>query len=484
MLLSALTVYRQDTGYPYVAKITTTNDHKLISLYLITNTTPFFSWASSLNTLPSHDTYSTLSLIVSHNLPSSNETQRPSTNHPTMNYSLQWSLLFLALAPAVSSFAFSGTAPDRLQPFVASGRRSIQQPQQSRSAASTKLFMSEYSSFYDYDDTEEVPPRESDSPSSGSSINKSSFDLSRSSPSTNKSKKDDKQQSRFLQGDDLHQLRKQVLDFQQDLREASRTQDTIAVEKLERAIVQAQQVDAEFMYTVATERMQAAAAAAQHDEADKYRKQAAEAREALPQFNLEGLWVGKYGEQGFEMINVTYVGDTLTAYKVTGDRNVPKGQASFTVDLSPNSEQYSSTSQKDKILEPIELATDAAEQWGSKFLQRFSGNGHVASEGFANSQWIDGQLILVGEYFSFAWLPIGHQVFFGRPSPELTLKLLREKGMFNGSRTGGSTDDKEREHLFRCLEETELLDDEMEVSDGVFSSHNQDDYYSQDGCFE
>jgi hypothetical protein len=43
--------------------------------------------------------------------------------------------------------------------------------------------------------------------------------------------------------------------------------------------------------------MQAAAAAARFDEADKYRRQAVEAWDALPQFNLEGLWVGKYGEQ-------------------------------------------------------------------------------------------------------------------------------------------------------------------------------------------
>jgi hypothetical protein len=394
-----------------------------------------------------------------------------------MNYSFQLSLLFLALAIRVS--AFSGTYPERLRPFVTSGRRSIQQPQQSRSAASTKLFMSEaFSSFDMADDTEGVPSPSSSSSGSSSSSNKNRLGLSNN-------KKDDKKQSRFLQGDDLHQLRQQVLDLQQELHQArnSRTQDTIAVEKLERAILSAQQVDAEFIYTVATDRMQAAAAAACFDEADKYRRQAAEAREALPQFNLEGLWVGKYGEQGFEMINVTYQGDMLVAYKVTGDRNVPRGQASFTVDLSPDALDRTS-SRKDRILEPIELATDAAEQWGSKFLQRFSGNGHVASEGFANSQWIDGQLILVGEYFSFAWLPIGHQVFFGRPSPELTLKLLRQKGQFGSSGTGSTTDDKEREHLYRCLEETELLDDEMEVTDGLFSSHNQDDYYTKDGCFE
>jgi hypothetical protein len=398
-----------------------------------------------------------------------------------MNYSLQLSLLLLALAPQVSAFAFSGTGPERIrQPFMASGRRSIQQPQQLRS---TELFMSSSSSFDNMaDDTEEVPPEFSSS-SSSSNSNKSNS-LSRSN------KKDDKEKSRFLQGDALHQLRQQVLDLQQELTLArnSITQDVTAIEKLERSILSAQQVDAEFIYTVATDRMQAAAAAANFEEVDKYRRQAAEARLALPQFNLEGLWVGKYGEQGFEMINVTYQGDTLTAYKVTGDRNVPKGQASFTVDLSPDnidgSSSSSSPSRKDRILEPIELATEAAEQWGSKFLQRFSGNGHVASEGFANSQWIDGQLILVGEYFSFAWLPIGHQVFFGRPSPELTLKLLRQKGQFGGSGTGSTANDKEREHLYRCLEETELLDDEMEVTDGLFSSHNQDDYYNKEGCFQ
>jgi hypothetical protein len=79
-----------------------------------------------------------------------------------MNYSLQLSLLFLALAPRVS--AFSGTAPERLRrPFgvAASGRRSIQQPQQSRSY---ELFMSSSSSFDNMaDDTEEVPPEFSSS---------------------------------------------------------------------------------------------------------------------------------------------------------------------------------------------------------------------------------------------------------------------------------------------------------------------------------
>jgi hypothetical protein len=417
---------------------------------------------------------------------SSNETQRllPKRHLSIMNYAFQWSLLFLALAPQVS--AFSGSAPERLRPFVDSGRRSIQQPHQSRSAPSTELFMSSegLSSFTMTNDTEEVPPEYySSSSSNKSNSNKSSRGLSHSSssPKKKKNKKDDKQQFRFLQGDDLHELRRQVHELQQKLLLArhSRTLDTMVVEKLERAILSAQQVDAEFVYTVATDRMQAAAAAASFDEVDKYRRQVAAARDALPQFNLEGLWVGKYGEQGFEMINVTYQGDILTAYKVTGDRNVPKGQASFTVNLSLDAPDISSSSlsRKDAILQPIEIAPEAAEQWGNKFLQRFSGKGHVASKGFVNSQWMDGQLILVGEHFSFVWLPIGHQVFFGRPSSELTLKLLGQngQGQFGGS---GATDDKEREHMFRCLEETELLDDEMELCDELFLSQHQE------GCFQ
>jgi hypothetical protein len=39
---------------------------------------------------------------------------------------------------------------------------------------------------------------------------------------------------------------------------------------------------------------------------------------------------------------------------------------------------------------------------------------------------MEGQMILVGDFFSFAWVPIGKQIFFGRPSPELTLHMMKE----------------------------------------------------------
>lgn len=35
------------------------------------------------------------------------------------------------------------------------------------------------------------------------------------------------------------------------------------------------------------------------------------------------------------MINVTYVGDQLIAYKVTGDKSVPRGEITFQADLNP-----------------------------------------------------------------------------------------------------------------------------------------------------
>lgn len=168
------------------------------------------------------------------------------------------------------------------------------------------------------------------------------------------------------------------------------------------------------------------------------------------------------------MINVTYVGDTLLAHKVTGEQNVPQGQLSFTVDLSPKLE-------KEQFLEPVVLGEAAARQWGAKFLSRFSGKGQVAGEGYTNAQFVEGQLILVNDFFSFAWVPIGHQVFFGRPSAELTLKLLRE------SEEGARGVDKARAHLARCMEETKSLEEDDVEDIPAIAQH---DYYGVQGYFD
>jgi hypothetical protein len=82
---------------------------------------------------------------------------------------------------------------------------------------------------------------------------------------------------------------------------------------------------------------------------------------------------------------------------------------------------------------------------------------------------------MVKDYFSFAWIPLGHQVFFGRPSAELALKMMQE----------ATPQSRERAHLQRCMEETILLQEEAQEEDEeYFYSTNQADYYNQKGCFE
>lgn len=151
------------------------------------------------------------------------------------------------------------------------------------------------------------------------------------------------------------------------------------------------------------------------------------------------------------MINVTYINDgqTLIATKVTGDES---GQVTFTVDVAPRTS--SSLSNDDEllrscsILDPIELDMDAQQRWGRRYLPRFPGRGRVAQSNFIDPSWMEGQLILVGDFFSFAWVPIGKQIFFGRPSPELTIRMMKEvevgriqRGSSNSSSSDGDGED-------------------------------------------
>jgi hypothetical protein len=78
--------------------------------------------------------------------------------------------------------------------------------------------------------------------------------------------------------------------------------DTIAVEKLEHAILSAQQVDAKFIYTVLRTACKPAAAA-HFEEVDKYRRQAAEAQGCTTpiQSGRDCGWA-EIRRQGFEMM--------------------------------------------------------------------------------------------------------------------------------------------------------------------------------------
>ena len=160
------------------------------------------------------------------------------------------------------------------------------------------------------------------------------------------------------------------------------------------------------------------------------------------------------------MVNITYVGDTIIATKVTGDKNVPKGEVTFQANLSPASDEGFFSY---KPLDPIVLSEAAAKKWGTSKLNRFPGKGQVAAEGFNSREWLDGQLIMVGDYFSFAWVPIGVQIFFGRPSLELTLKMLKE----DSYKMDGA--DAMRAHISKCFDWDGLedsSDEECDIQDG------------------
>ena len=275
-------------------------------------------------------------------------------------------------------------------------------------------------------------------------------------------------QSKFVSGDEIFELRQKISDLRVRLMDARENRaikgQQWRINELEQQLLQSSYKDPEFMYAMSLELREHAQQSGDLEAAEKYRIQANEARQVIPQLNMHGLWVGKYGEHGYEMINITYAGDTLIATKVTGDTNVPKGEVTFTVDLSPNT--YAARGGLASItLEPIELNARAARQWGKKFLPRYPGKGQVAAEGFTNAKWLDGQLILVGRFFSFAWVPIGHQVFFGRPSSDLTLKMLREQREDELKRDQVLV---MREAAQNMLEETYWVEKEQSFFDGCF----------------
>jgi len=281
-------------------------------------------------------------------------------------------------------------------------------------------------------------------------------------------------QSKFEKfGDGLWDLRSQMDALSHKLITAIELGEGHIEEKTREALRGYESRDPELVYALAVAELDQAerkGLLSQEDMEDLKAKTAA-ARSCLPQFNLEGLWVGKYGSS-YDLINVTYVGDTLIAEKVTGDEsNVPKGAISFQADLHPlhqNPTMLQGAREEDS-LQPIILTEKASKKWGTKKLPRYSGLGQVAEKNYNNKQWMDGQLIIIGdEYFSFAWLPIEQQIFFGRPSPELALKMLRDSGVSRVTEeflTPPPLDadlKTQKDFVTRCLEATLEHEDEVE----------------------
>jgi hypothetical protein len=247
-------------------------------------------------------------------------------------------------------------------------------------------------------------------------------------------------------GNDLWDLRSQLDDLSKQLMEvAASGGDTKSIrEEMHRL----EQKDANAVYALELDRMDRAADEGRLADAQDHRDKAMNARSHCVQFNFEGLWIGKYGDQGFQMVNVTYIGDTLIARKVTGDRTVPSGEISFQVDLRPPRQMNSLEENHQRNLPNLQISEKASKKWGNRELQRFKGLGQVSE----SSQWLEGQIVIVDEnYFSFSWLPIGVQIFFGRPSPDMQLKMMQEA---MEKQADENPVDASVEHLMRCFEDS------------------------------
>lgn len=153
--------------------------------------------------------------------------------------------------------------------------------------------------------------------------------------------------------------------------------------------------------------------------------------------------IDSYGA-GPQLVNITYAGDTLVATKVTGDETVPRGEVSFTANLSPPPLNVTDSGSEESSSVTSEEHTVLQSKYGESI---FPGQGQLAKKDFKDTKFISGVFIMYDTYrFSFSWVPTKHHVFFVRPSPHETIRLLRD--------TISKEDevDNMRDHLSRCFE--------------------------------
>ena len=85
--------------------------------------------------------------------------------------------------------------------------------------------------------------------------------------------------------------------------------------------------------------------------------------------SLEGLWLGSYGPHGTEVLFLEYDGHhRVTAWKITGDLNVPRGAESWTINM-------------ESPVQLNDLAAPTLHQMG-KIKRLYRGTGTISSAGF------------------------------------------------------------------------------------------------------
>ena len=103
---------------------------------------------------------------------------------------------------------------------------------------------------------------------------------------------------------------------------------------------------------------------------------------------LSGLYLGAFGPHGPEVLQLAHGRwgdseggdeDCVTAIKLTGDRNVPAGFASF----------------RARVGRAARLENHGAYPEELGVLARYKGQGRAAKPGFADPRWVDGELLLL-----------------------------------------------------------------------------------------
>ncbi|XP_067135679.1 F-box only protein 31-like isoform X1 [Centruroides vittatus] len=143
-----------------------------------------------------------------------------------------------------------------------------------------------------------------------------------------------------------------------------------------------------------------------------------------------GLFKGTYGAHGLEIIILQYedCGTKATAFKVSGDPNVPAGQVTFQVDLSypmvlaPEQQQQMALLDELKVFrmspslslnlpaQPFYLPVDCYERYRQiprMCTSRYHALGQIAGQGFINPSFSRGHWIIFNEdLFGFLWLDL------------------------------------------------------------------------------
>jgi hypothetical protein len=106
-------------------------------------------------------------------------------------------------------------------------------------------------------------------------------------------------------GDPLWQLRNQMEILSRRLIKAIEEGQDELVENTRKMLQTFEKKDPELVYMLELSDMQQAQQDGRAKDVDRHRRLALAARSCLPHFNLNGLWVGKYGHHGYELVNVS-----------------------------------------------------------------------------------------------------------------------------------------------------------------------------------